>query len=109
MSVHEIYHRVVTGQGRAPLPGVSAVILSGGRGQRLSPLTDTTPKPLLPILNLPLLLWKTARLKRAGVQEVYANVHYLPEAFHEAVGICEMYGPRLRLVPEARLTGPLGG
>lgn len=107
--MRDSYRRLVAHEPCDALRGTSAVILAAGRGYRLSPLTDIMPKPLLPVLNLPLLLWATARLRNAGLHEVYANVHYLSDNFREAVAVCDDYGPRLRLVREARLTGPLGG
>jgi mannose-1-phosphate guanylyltransferase len=103
------YRRLVTGEAHTQLHATSVVILAAGRGKRLSPLTDSLPKPLLPVLNLPLLLWATARLSRVGMRDVFVNVHYLAAAFQQVAAICESYGPRLHLVHEGRPTGPLGG
>jgi NDP-sugar pyrophosphorylase family protein len=109
MPISDLYPRLITSLQGNPLQGTAAVILAAGSGRRLSPLTRSTPKPLLPVLNVPILLWKTARLKQAGIKEVCANIHYLREAFKDVEVTCETYGPRLRLVFEERLTGPLGG
>lgn len=54
-----------------------AVLLAAGRGTRLAPLTDTTPKALAPLGGRPLLAWQLAWLAREGVTEVAVNVHHL--------------------------------
>ena len=61
-----------------------AIILVGGFGTRLRPLTYTRPKPLLPLLDRPGLDWTVERLTRAGVDEVVLSLGYLPDAFRAA-------------------------
>ncbi len=61
---------------------VKAVVLVGGEGTRLRPLTFTTPKPLLPIANQPHLERQIAWLAAHGVDEVVLSMGYLPDAFH---------------------------
>jgi mannose-1-phosphate guanylyltransferase len=61
---------------------VKAVVLVGGEGTRLRPLTLTTPKPLLPIANQPHLERQIAWLASHGVDEVVLSMGYLPDAFH---------------------------
>jgi NDP-sugar pyrophosphorylase family protein len=63
---------------------VIAVVLVGGEGTRLRPLTFTTPKPLLPIANVPFLERQLAWLARHGVDEVVLSLGYLPDAFRVA-------------------------
>lgn len=58
-----------------------AIILVGGFGTRLRPLTYTRPKPLLPLLDRPGLDWTVERLTKAGVDEVVLSLGYLPDAF----------------------------
>jgi NDP-sugar pyrophosphorylase family protein len=62
---------------------MKAVVLVGGEGTRLRPLTFTTPKPLLPIGNRPHLERQLAWLASHGVDEVVLSMGYLPSAFHE--------------------------
>ena len=61
---------------------MKAVVLVGGEGTRLRPLTFTTPKPLLPIANQPFLERQLAWLAAHGVDEVVLSMGYLPDAFH---------------------------
>lgn len=56
-----------------------AMLLAAGRGSRLAPLTDSTPKPLLPVQGKPLIRWQLEALARAGVEEVVINLHHLGE------------------------------
>ncbi len=60
-------------------PPKKAMLLAAGRGTRLAPLTDTTPKPLLPVQGKPLIRWQLEALARAGVEEVVINLHHLGE------------------------------
>lgn len=55
------------------------MLLAAGRGERLRPLTDRTPKPLVPVAGKPLLAWHLERLAAAGCREVVANVSHLGE------------------------------
>jgi len=65
---------------------VKAVVLVGGEGTRLRPLTLTTPKPLLPIANQPHLERQLGWLAAHGVDEVVLSMGYLPDAFHRHFG-----------------------
>jgi MurNAc alpha-1-phosphate uridylyltransferase len=57
----------------------SALILAAGRGERMRPLTDTCPKPLLAVRGQPLLLWQVQALLRAGVRHIVINTAWLGE------------------------------
>lgn len=61
-----------------PLPDV-AMVLAAGHGTRLRPLTDTAPKPMIPVLGKPLLDHALDRLARAGIQRAVVNTHHLAE------------------------------
>ncbi len=58
---------------------MKAMILAAGLGTRLRPLTNTVPKPAVPLLNIPIGYWPLYHLLRAGVDELVVNTHYLPE------------------------------
>ncbi len=57
----------------------SAMLLAAGRGERMRPLTDTAPKPLLPVRGKPLMQWPLEGLARGGVQSVVINTAWLGE------------------------------
>lgn len=73
-----------------------ALILAAGRGERMRPLTDTTPKPLLRAGGKRLIEWQIEALVRAGVQEIVVNVAHLPDQFASALGDGRRYGVSLR-------------
>ena len=62
-----------------PRPQVPALLLAAGRGERMRPLTDTTPKPLLQVQGQPLLQWHLQALQEAGVERVVINTAWLGE------------------------------
>lgn len=84
---------------------MTAVILIGGLGTRLRPLTLETPKPLLPILNRPFLEYQLRRLRLAGIRDVVFCLAYRPEAFRRKIGNGRRYGIRARYCVEST---PLG-
>src|SRR3989442_3574411 len=61
---------------------MKAIVLVGGEGTRLRPLTFTTPKPLLPIANQPFLERQLDWLSNHGINEVVLSMGYLPDSFH---------------------------
>jgi len=69
-----------------------AMILAAGRGERMRPLTDTVPKPLLPVAGKPLLEWHLQTLADAGYSRVVINVSWLAEAVIAAVGDGRRWG-----------------
>jgi len=90
------------------LGGVGGVVLCAGMGTRMGALTENRPKPLLPVLNCPLLWWNLERMGRE-VQRIALNVHYLQEAFAQLPKFCRDRGLQVELVHEPVLTGPFGG
>lgn len=74
---------------------MKALIFAAGKGERMRPLTDTTPKPLLPARGKPLVVWHLERLAAAGVTEVVVNTSWLAEAFEPALGDGSRWGLRL--------------
>lgn len=81
---------------------MKAVILVGGEGRRLRPLTVTTPKPLLSLVNIPFLGHALKMLKRYGVEEVILATGYLPETFETHFGHGEKFGLKITYVTEKR-------
>jgi MurNAc alpha-1-phosphate uridylyltransferase len=73
-----------------------ALILAAGRGERMRPLSDTTPKPLLRAGGKRLIEWQIEALVRAGVREIVINVAHLPDQFESALGDGQRYGVALR-------------
>lgn len=85
-----------------------ALILAAGRGERMRPLTDQTPKPLLAVQGKPLIVWHLESLARAGVREVVINTAWLEEQFPAALGDGSRFGLRLSYSHEgARFGGAL--
>jgi NDP-sugar pyrophosphorylase family protein len=88
---------------------VKAIVLVGGEGTRLRPLTFTTPKPLLPIANVAFLERQLAWLGSHGVDEVVLSLGYLPEAFERHFADERFGDIKLRFVVEAEPLGTAGG
>jgi NDP-sugar pyrophosphorylase family protein len=88
---------------------VKAVVLVGGEGTRLRPLTLTTPKPLLPIANVPFLERQLTWLGAHGVDEVVLSLGYLPEAFTDHFADGRFGDIQLRFVVEKEPLGTAGG
>ena len=76
------------------------MILAAGRGERMRPLTDHTPKPLLEVGDRPLIGHHLAALARAGVREVVINHAHLGARIERALGDGATYGLRIRYSPE---------
>jgi len=66
---------------------LKAIILAGGRGKRLRPITDYVPKPLVPIKNIPIIEWQIKYLKKYGVNEVIICTGYETKMIENYLGI----------------------
>jgi mannose-1-phosphate guanylyltransferase len=86
-----------------------AVVLVGGRGTRLRPLTIDTPKPMLATAGVPFLLHLLARLRDAGVDHVVLATSYRPELFTRGIGDGSALGLRIDYVNEEQPLGTGGG
>ena len=76
------------------------MILAAGRGERMRPLTDTTPKPLLEVRGKALIAWHLQALARAGIHEVVINLAWLGGMIREALGSGERFGLKLHYSQE---------
>jgi mannose-1-phosphate guanylyltransferase len=88
---------------------MKAMILAAGLGTRLRPLTDTIPKPLLPVGGVPLIVWNLLLLRAGGIREVIINLHYLGSMIEEALGDGSRWDMRITYSHEADLLGTGGG
>lgn len=79
---------------------MKAMILAAGRGERMRPLTDTTPKPLLDVAGKPLIGWHLCRLKQAGFTEVVINHAWLGRQIEDVLGDGSSYGVNITYSPE---------
>lgn len=84
------------------------VIMAGGRGQRLRPLTDDVPKPMLPIGGRPLLERLIERLREQGFAQITLAVHYKGELIERYFGNGDKHGVRIRYVREPEQRGTAG-
>ncbi|MEP6898508.1 MAG: N-acetylmuramate alpha-1-phosphate uridylyltransferase MurU [Rhodanobacter sp.] len=86
-----------------------ALIFAAGLGQRMRPLTDHTPKPLLPVAGKPLIEWHLERLAAVGVHYVVINTSHLAEQFPAALGDGSRWGLRIRYAYEGPTPLETGG
>jgi len=92
--------------GRAIL---KAMVLAAGVGTRLEPLTTQTPKPLVPVANIPVMEHILKLLKEHNFTDVCANLHYMPEQIQNCFGDGSRLGINLHTVYEKELSGDAGG
>ncbi|HEB57733.1 MAG TPA: nucleotidyltransferase family protein [Gammaproteobacteria bacterium] len=88
---------------------MKAMILAAGRGERLRPLTDNTPKPLLDVGGRPLIAWHLAALAAAGIDEVVINHAWLGEQIRARVPALAPAGLRVRFSDEGDTALETGG
>lgn len=87
---------------------MKAFILAAGAGTRLRPLTDTCPKPMLPIAGKPLLERTLTWLRRYGVTEAALNLYHLPHVVRDGLGDGARFGMHLHYHEEKELLGTSG-
>ena len=81
---------------------MKAMILAAGRGERMRPLTDHTPKPLLAVKGKPMIEWHIEALARSGVREIVINTAWLEDQIVAALGDGTRFGVSLRYSMEGR-------
>lgn len=77
-----------------------AIILAGGRGKRLRPITDYVPKPLVPLNNIPIIEWQISYLKKFGVKEITICTGYKTEMIQNFLAVKNNLGVKIRFSVE---------
>jgi MurNAc alpha-1-phosphate uridylyltransferase len=88
---------------------MKALVLAAGRGERMRPLTDKLPKPLLPVAGRPLIAYHLEALKRAGIRDVVVNLAWLGQRLRTALGDGSRYGVRISYSDEGAEALETGG
>ena len=88
---------------------MKAMIFAAGRGNRMRPLTDTCPKPLLKVRGRPLIVWHIVNLVRAGITEIVINHAHLGEQIEEMLGDGSRYGAAISYSHEESALETAGG
>lgn len=88
---------------------MKVMILAAGRGERMRPLTDTCPKPLLDVAGTPLIGWHLKRLAAAGLTDIVINHAWLGEKIEAALGNGATYGVKIVYSPEEKALETAGG
>jgi dTDP-glucose pyrophosphorylase len=88
--------------------GVSAVVMAGGYGTRLRPLTDETPKPMLPLGDKPVVEHTINGLRKHGIRQVFMATHYKAETFSRHFGDGRAFGVQIDYIHEDKPLGTAG-
>lgn len=88
---------------------MKAMILAAGRGERMRPLTDACPKPLLKVRGRPLIAWHILNLVRAGITDIVINHSHLGHMLEEALGDGSRFGARIQYSHEPAPLETAGG
>jgi N-acetyl-alpha-D-muramate 1-phosphate uridylyltransferase len=88
---------------------MKAMLLAAGRGERMRPITDALPKPLVPVAGKPLIAWHLAALARAGFREVVVNTSWLAAKLHAALGDGSAWGVSITWSDEGPVPLETGG
>ena len=87
---------------------LKAVVMAGGFGKRLLPLTEDTPKPMLPVGDKPILELIVNQLQDSGIRKVHVTTHYKPEIIRQHFGTGERFGLDIQYVNENQPMGTAG-
>jgi len=88
---------------------MKAMIFAAGRGERMRPLTDDCPKPLLKVRGRPLIVWHVLNLVRAGLKDIVINHAHLGSMIEEALGNGEAFGAHIAYSAEGTALETAGG
>lgn len=87
---------------------VRAIIMAGGEGIRLRPLTNELPKPMLPLADRPLLEHMVGRIRSAGIQSIHMTTHYKPDVIKDHFGDGREFGISISYLDEDKPLGTAG-
>lgn len=87
---------------------MQAIIMAGGHGKRLRPLTCTMPKPMVPLLNKPVIDYCVELLTAHGITDIAATLHYLPDMIRNHLGDGRAFGAEIRYNVEEKPLGTAG-
>jgi len=87
---------------------MKALILAGGQGTRLRPLTRYTPKPVVPLVNRPFALYQIELLRRCGITDITFSVNYQPDKIADALGDGSPHGVNINYIEEPQPMGTGG-
>lgn len=93
---------------RTTLLPLDAVLMAGGQGKRLRPLTDNTPKPLLKVGNKPIIEHNIDRLAKVGIENIFLSINYLGEQLEDFFGNGESKKLRIKYIKEDKPLGTIG-
>lgn len=88
---------------------MKAMLLAAGRGERMRPLTDTCPKPLLKVRGRPLIVWHILNLVKTGITDIVINHAHLGQMIVDALGDGSKFGAHIRYSAEATALETAGG
>lgn len=93
---------------RTTLLPIDAVLMAGGKGMRLRPLTENTPKPLLKVGDKPIIEYNIDRLAKVGVENIYLSINYLGEQLEDYFGDGSSKNIKIGYVKENQPLGTIG-
>jgi len=88
---------------------MKAIVLAAGRGERMRPITDNMPKPLVPVAGKPLIGYHLDSLARCGIHDVVINLSYLGSMIREALGDGARFGVHISYSDEGPVALETGG
>lgn len=88
---------------------MKAIVLAAGRGERMRPITDNMPKPLVPVAGKPLIVYHLESLARAGIRDIVINLSYLGSQISAVLGDGSQFGVRIAYSDEGPVALETGG